>query len=82
MQFVVLLQALNGHQLASIGLYRKHGTGFGRLAIDDNSAGTTAGGIAANMGASQAQIIAKPVDKQRARIDITFVDGSIDSDVI
>src|SRR6266699_1912695 len=61
-------------------LYSKHGTGLGGLAINDDRASTTAGRIAADMGASQTQYIANPVYEKQARIDLTLVDGSVDGD--
>src|SRR5258708_5818020 len=78
MQIAVLLQPFNGHDLASIGLYRKHGTGFGGLAIDKNCACSTGTGVAADVRTGQPKHITNPVDEQRARFDITFIGGSID----
>src|SRR5437762_14370568 len=61
-------------------LHSKHGTGLGGLAINDDRTSPTAGRIAADMGAGQAQHIANPVYEEQTRIDITLVDGSVDGD--
>src|SRR5579885_905149 len=49
MELPVLLQTLNCHKLATVGLDGEHGAGFGGFAIDQNGAGSARGGIAANM---------------------------------
>jgi hypothetical protein len=66
MQFAVLFQTLNGHDLPSIRLYRKHSTGFGGFAVYENGARSTARRIAAYVRSSQTQRIAYPMHKQRA----------------
>src|SRR6185312_9435281 len=41
MQAVLLLKSLNGHNLTTIGLYSKHGAGFGSFAIDKDRTSPT-----------------------------------------
>ena len=41
-----------------------------RLAVDMHDAGAALGGVAADMGAGQPQILAQELDQQRARLDI------------
>src|SRR5262249_46486364 len=77
MQFAILLQAFNSHDLAAIRLHGKHGAGLGGFAIDEDSAGSTAGRITANVGTGQVQDITQPVYEQQARFDVTFIDGAI-----
>jgi hypothetical protein len=66
MEFVILLQTFNGHDLATICLDGEHGTGFRGLAVDENGAGSTCGSVTTNMGTRQAQSIANPVYEQHS----------------
>jgi hypothetical protein len=62
MEFAVLFQALNGHNLATVRLDSKHSARFGSFTIDKNSASTTGCSITTNMCASQLQTITNPMD--------------------
>ena len=49
---------------------REHGAGLHRHAVDMDDAGAALRGVAADMGAGEAQVLAQELHQQRARIDI------------
>jgi hypothetical protein len=63
MQFAVLFQALDSHNLASIRLHREHRTGLGGFAIHQDGARPACRRIATNVRSCQMQRIADPVHK-------------------
>ena len=63
-------QALDRGDLRAVGLHRQHGAGLDRLAVDMHDAGAALAGVAADMGAGQAQLLAQELDQQRARLDL------------
>ena len=52
------------------GLRGQHGAGLHRLAVDMDDAGAALRGVAADMGAGQAEILAQEMDEQRSVLDI------------
>src|SRR6266567_780832 len=78
MQFAILLQAFNGHELAAMRLHSEHGAGFGSFAVNEDGAGAATGRITANVGAGQMQDITQPVYEEQACFDVAFVNGAID----
>src|SRR5262249_60043322 len=58
-QVVALGNAFDRGDARSRGLSGQHGAGFYRLAIDVNDTGAALAGVAADMGASQVQMIAQ-----------------------
>ncbi len=49
---------------------REHGAGLDRAAIDVDHAGAALAGVAADMGAGEAEMLAQELDQQRARLDL------------
>ena len=64
---------------APFGLDGEHGATLHRLAVEIDRAGAAMGGVAADMGAGQIQVLADKVDQHRARLDqsldLAAVDG-------
>ena len=56
--------------LAPVGLTGQHGAGLDRLAVDMHDAGAALAGVAADMGAGQAQVLAQELDEEGAVLDI------------
>ena len=63
-------QALDGEHLRALGLDRQHGAGLHRLAVDVDDAGAALAGVAADMGAGHAEMLAQELNQQRARLDL------------
>jgi hypothetical protein len=63
-------ETFDGGYLRSIRLRGENRARLDRIAIDQDRAGAALPGIAANVGASQAEIIANEIDQQRTRIDV------------
>ena len=61
--------ALDGENVCARGLDREHGAGFDRPAVDIDRAGAAMGGVAADMRAGEAEVLAQVVDEQRPRLD-------------
>src|SRR5882757_9766593 len=70
MQFVALGDAFDGGDIGAVGLSHQHGAGFHCAAIDMHDAGAALAGIATDMGAGQAQMIAQEMDKERPVLDV------------
>ena len=56
--------------LGALGLDGKDGAGLHRLAVDMDDAGAALAGVAADMGAGHAEMLAQELDQQRARLDL------------
>ena len=69
-ELAVLLQALDGRDLAAVGLHGEHGAGLHGHAVEQHRAGAAVGGVAADVGAGEAQVLAEQVDQQQARLDL------------
>ena len=70
MQLVALGEAFDGGDVGAVGLTDQHGAGLDRPAVDMHDAGAALAGVAADMGAGQAQMLAQQMDKQGAVLDI------------
>src|SRR5882724_8130335 len=57
-QLAVLLEPLDGLDLAPVGLDRQHGTGLDRRAVEQHRARAAVGGVAADVRAGQAEHLA------------------------
>src|SRR4029077_6353639 len=79
-ELAVLLQALDGHDLASVGLNRERGTRLHRLAVQQDSAGSAGRGVTADVRAGERKDLADEVDEKHARLDLAFANGSVDVD--
>src|ERR1700761_8231504 len=64
--------ALDGHDVGALSLDREHGAGLHRHAVDIDGAGAAMGGLAADMGAGQLQVLADEMHQQCARLDQAF----------
>src|SRR5271169_4058862 len=82
MQLPVLHQALDGQDLAAIGLHGEHRARFHRLSIEHHRTRAAVAGIAANVSARQLQAFADEVDEQQPRLNhslsLTCVDFHAD----
>ena len=67
--------------LAAVGLDGEHRAGLHRLAVEQDGAGAAVGGVAADVGAGQAQVLAQEVDQQQARLDLGLRGGAVDGDL-
>src|SRR5581483_8349212 len=72
-QLAVLLESLHGPQAAAVRLHREHGARLHRTAVEDDRARAAAGGVAADVRAGHADVLAQEVDKERARLDLRFL---------
>ena len=69
-QLAVLGEALDRDHLGAVGLHREHGAGLDRAAVDVDHAGAALAGVAADMGAGEAEMLAQELDQERARLDL------------
>jgi hypothetical protein len=70
--------ALDSGDLGAIGLDGEHHAGFDRLAVEIDGAGAAMAGVAADVGAGEILLLAKEMDKQRARLGQRFHRLAID----
>ena len=61
--------AFDGDDARALRLHREHVAALHRLAVHVDGAGAALGGVAADVRAGQAQMVADEVDEQRARLD-------------
>ena len=59
--------ALNCRHIRALGLHRKHGTGFDRLAIEVDRANAAMGRFTADMGSREGKVLAQEMHQQSAR---------------
>ena len=71
-------QSLNGHDVVTVGLHRKHQAGAGRLAIEYNRARAAHSMFTADMCASQPEFVTQEITQQHAWLDSAFVSAAID----
>src|SRR5207253_10930071 len=74
----VLLQAFHRGDLRALGLDREDGAGLHRLAIEQHRASAAVGGVAADVRAGQAQVLAEQVDEKQSRLDLHAVRSAVD----
>ena len=70
--------AFDGGDVAALGLHREHGAGLHRHAVDIDGAGAAMGGLAADMGAGEREVLADEMHQERARLDEAFDLGAVD----
>src|SRR5262249_9819071 len=70
MKLPVGREALDGQDVGALGLQRKYGAGLYRLAVDVNDAGAALGGVATDVRAGEAEVLAQVLYQQRAGIDV------------
>src|SRR5579859_256356 len=80
MKMAVLRQTLDGGHFMTVRLYRQDGTRLDRLSIHQHGTGAAVGGIAANMGAGQPEIIAEKVDQEQSGLDLSLMLPAIDDE--
>ena len=66
-------EALDGQDVGAVGLHGEHGAALHRLAVEVQAARAARRGVAADVGAGQAEGFADVVDEQRARLDLALV---------
>ena len=59
--------------LRAVGLRRQHGAGLHGAAVDMHRAAAALAGIAADVGAGEAEMVAQQIDQQRAVFDLARV---------
>ena len=69
-QLVAPGDPLDGGDIGAGGLSRQHGAALGGIAVDVNDACAALAGVAADMGAGQAQILSQELHQKGAGIDI------------
>ena len=82
MERVAVGHALDGEHVRALRLDREHGAGLHALAVDVHVARPALAGVAADMGAGEAEIVAQKLDEQGAGGDLArhllAVDGHAD----
>jgi hypothetical protein len=79
MQLVALRHAFDRQDIGAIGLRREHGAGFHRSTVEVDGAAAALGGIATDMRAGHAEMIAQEIDQQGAVLDIARVALAVNS---
>ena len=72
--------ALDGPDLAAVGLDGEHRARLGALAVDVDGARAAVARVAADVGAGQPEVVAQEVDEQEARLDVGLVGLAVDGD--
>src|SRR4051812_34153476 len=80
MELAALLQALDGRDLAAVGLHREHGAGFDRLAVQHHGAHAAVRRVAADVRAGEAEILADEMHEQEARFDFRLAHRAVHRD--
>ena len=70
-QLAILGQALDRDDLCAFGLHREDRATLDRLTVDVHHAGAALAGVAPHMGAGQIEVLAKELDQERARLDLS-----------
>ncbi len=70
MKLAVLGEPLDRRDIRAVAGRRQRGAGLDRLAVDMDDAGAALRGVAADMRAGQAQILAQELHEQRSWIDL------------
>ena len=66
-------QALDGGDVAAVGLDGEHGAALDALPVEVDGAGAAVAGVAADDRADLAELLAQVVDEQRSRLDLVGV---------
>src|SRR5579884_564549 len=80
MKLAVLLQPLDGQQLAAIGLDCQQRAGLDVLAVQNDRAGATVRGVTADVRPGQPERLADEVDQQQPRLDLGSARLAVDGD--
>ena len=84
MEPVAAGQALDRRDLGAVGLSGQHGAALHRLAVQLHGARAAVGGVAADVGAGQAELVAPADGTAQARLHVgratLAVDGHLDVD--
>jgi hypothetical protein len=76
-----LRQAFDAGDPPTLGLQRQHGAALHRLAVEQHRAGAALAGVAADMRAGQAQLLAQYFDQQALRLDLQLHGPAVDFEV-
>src|SRR5258707_375329 len=77
-ELAVLSQPFDGEDLAPFRLDGEHGTTFHSHTVEHDGAGSTDGGLAADVGAGKSGDLAEEVDQQEARFYLTGIGFPVD----
>src|SRR5262249_52941936 len=80
MQISAGCEALDGEDVAAVGLHGEHGAGLHSLAVHRDGTGAANGGLAADVGAGQAHDFAEVMDEEQAWLNLVLVSLPVDSD--
>ena len=69
-ELAVLLEPLDGHDLAAVGLHGEDRAGLDRDAVEQDRAGAAVRRVAADVRAGQPQVLAQEMDEEEARLDL------------
>ena len=75
----VVGEPFDGYDLGALGLHGEHEAGAHRRAIDDNRAGAAHAVLAADMGASEPQMMAQAIGQCQPGLDLDFDLSTIDA---
>ena len=70
--------ALDRRHLVAVGLDGEDGAGLHRLAVEEHGAGPARGGVAADHGSGQPELLAQEVDEELSRLDLRRVALAVD----
>ena len=74
-------EALDGGDLAAVGLHGEHRAALHALAVEVDGAGAAVAGVAADDGADLAELFAQVVHEQRPGLDVVGVGDAVDGDI-
>ena len=64
----------------AVGLHREPRARFDRDAVDEHRAGAALAGVAADLGAGEAERLAQEVHEQQPRLDVALIGAAVDGD--
>src|SRR4029077_4693813 len=70
--------ALDRGEVPALGLDGEHGAALDGLAVDEDGAGATLAGVAADMGAGGARFVADVMHEQEPRLDLVLMPAAVD----
>jgi hypothetical protein len=78
MQLIALGEALDGRDLMAVGLYGQEQTRARRLAVEQDRACAADAVLAAEMGASQPQVVTQDIGEMATRLDVEAGRAAVD----
>ena len=78
MQAVAGRHALDGRDLAAVGLDREHRARLHGAAVEMDGAGAALAGVAADVRAGQVEVLAQGLDEQPSRLDVELPGRPVD----